>query len=144
MKNYILAIGICYLIIGGYGMDIINLPNNNVIYPNGNWALTAKNPKIDANLLCAELKNSKGIYESSCVIFNLNEIYNNIDGKFTKPANALPKGQWLYNSYKKDSIQFKNGRLCAEILTEYSWDEICIDVGEDDKVGFSSGRFYRY
>jgi hypothetical protein len=146
MKNIIFAIGISYLIVGVCGTDNNCLPNN-IIYPNGDWTLTAKNPKINGNLLCAELKNSNGKYESSCIVFNQNDRYFNIDGKFAKVSNKIPDGEWLtYTHYKKESVHFRNGRLCAKLLMyKDDWVEDCIYVGEGDRIGISYWKgFYRY
>jgi hypothetical protein len=146
MKNIIFAIGISYLIVGICGKEN-NCSSNNVIYPNGDWALTAKNPKINGNLLCAELKNAEGNYESSCVVFNQNDRYFNLDGKFAKLSDKIPEGEWTSSeNYKKGTENFRNGILSAIILThKIGWNENRINVAEGDRIGISFYHgFYRY
>jgi hypothetical protein len=145
MGKIILSIIMCYCLVYLYLVNIFD--SLCVKFPDGTWTSTAINPKINGNLLCAELKNIKGNYESSCIIFNQNDKYSNIDGKIAKSSDTIPDGVWLSSeNYKKNSVHFNNGRLCAKLYTyESPFKEHCIDVAEGDKVGISNwSGFYTY
>lgn len=119
------------------------------IFPKGEWIKTALNPRINGNLLCADLKPfdksdfiSIPKYTQSCIIFEENDILFNFDGQFSKKVTKNPPGSWVDTA--KD-ITLHNNILCASLRTCRGGEfrKTCIMVKDDDILENNLGSFQR-
>lgn len=83
----------------------------NLDLPRGTWKETAKDIRMDRNILIAKLQKRDGSYSYDKVIFGPNDSFSNYDGKFKLDyTTKLPGGTWRDTA--KD-IEIKNGVLSA-------------------------------
>lgn len=111
------------------------------IFPKGEWIKTAINPKLNGNILCADLKLlNKSEYIQSCIIFENSDILFNINGKFSKKVTTHPLGSWKYSA--KD-ITLENNILCAYLLNceDNKFIKSCVLVAEGDIFENNKGTF---
>ena len=79
--------------------------------PGGNWQETAKDIRIERNILMAKLRRKDGSYVYDKVIFGPDDSFSNMDGKFKLDyIRKLPCGTWKETAR---DIQIKDGILSA-------------------------------